>query len=409
MTYQDYENKRNALIDEANALILDGNFDDSEAKMNEVKDLDEKWDKIAEAQANLEALNGEKRVVKVEDNTKEAAAPIKKNTVQFVPTEINSEDEGAQLYASKEYANAFAKLMMGKKLSAKERETVDIVNAYTHTSETHGVVIPQTISTAMWDKIEEQHPYYGDVSKTFVKGGVTILLDGEETDAAFYDEDTATAEGKIGVDSLKLNAYDLAKNVVISWRLKEMSVENFLQYIQSRLAKKIGAALGYACVHGKGSDYDEPEGVITKLLGETNTPQVGTYTSGSLSFADLTGARAKISVDAKNAAVYANNATIWSELANVLDEDGRPLFLADPANNGIYRVLGMEVKEDDAFTDGEILISSAEAGYAMNLNKDASLLSQDDVVKRTTTYAGYALVDGGVTYSKAHSLLKLGE
>ena len=406
MTYNEYVERRAGLVDEANQLISDAKFEDSEAKMNEIKDLDAQWDKIAEAQANLEALDGEKRVVKMEKQETAPKAPVKTASVQFVPVDMDDEDEGARMYASREYAVAFATAMMGKPLTDRQKEVIGIVNEYTHTSTTHGVVIPQTVSTAMWDKIEQAHPYYADVTKTFVKGGVTILLDGEESEATFYDEATPTADGTQGVDSLVLNAYDLARNVKISWKLKEMAIDDFLAYIESRMAKKIGDALGYAVIHGAGTDENEPTGVVTALEAETGTPQVLTYTAGSLDFATVTAGRGKIAVDAQGAAIYANNATIWNELSKVEYGDGKPAMVPDPAVPGAYRMLGLTVKEEAGLRDGEVLISSAATGYHMNINRDLSLLSQDDVVKRQTIYAGYALVDGGVTYSKCHALLK---
>ena len=53
--------------------------------------------------------------------------------------------------------------------------------------------------------------------------------------------------------------------------------------------------------------------------------------------------------------IYANSTTIWSELANVTDKNGKPIFIPDPSESGVFRVLGMMVKQDDSMEDGEVL------------------------------------------------------
>ena len=36
--------------------------------------------------------------------------------------------------------------------------------------------------------------------------------------------------------------------------------------------------------------------------------------------------------------------TIWTSLATLTENGGKPLFIADPTNNGIHRLFGIEVK-----------------------------------------------------------------
>lgn len=56
MNKKQYEEKRNALMKEAETLLDAGNAEEAQKKMDDVKALDEKWDAIVTAQANLEAL-----------------------------------------------------------------------------------------------------------------------------------------------------------------------------------------------------------------------------------------------------------------------------------------------------------------------------------------------------------------
>ena len=51
-------------------------------------------------------------------------------------------------------------------------------------------------------------------------------------------------------------------------------------------------------------------------------------------------------------------------------------------------------------------MSSPYVGYQANVNKELSVMTEDHVKDRATDYCGYAIVDGGVTSTKAHALLK---
>ena len=53
-----YLAQRKALMDEAQQLLDSGNIEGADGKMADVKKLDEKFEAIAKAQANLNAING---------------------------------------------------------------------------------------------------------------------------------------------------------------------------------------------------------------------------------------------------------------------------------------------------------------------------------------------------------------
>lgn len=410
--YADYEGQREAAMENARKLAAEGKTDEFNAAKAEIEAMDAAWDAKAEAEADMEALENNKRVVNLENTAGVTVRDgIASGKIAFgVPLQLDEETES--LHASKEYRSAWAKMMMGRQLSAEESILVQKVNAYVHTTETSGVLVPKTTSTNILDAIDELYPFWADVSKTYVKGSYTVLIGRESSDAAWYDEATETEDGKDEVDGLVLAGCELSRAVTVSWKLKEMAVDDFIPYIERRLARKMGAGLGYGVTHGKGKPSTgdtfkpEPTGVVTALNAEENTPQVLSYAKGALTYKDITMARAKVKVGANDLAIYANSTTIWGELANVVDGNGKPIFIPDPSASGVYRVLGMIVKEDDSMLDGEVLMSSAFVGYAANIDKDITVATEAHVKKRLTDYCGYAIVDGGVTYTKAHSLLQ---
>lgn len=410
MKYEEYTKMRQELSKEAESLINEGKFDEANEKMKEIEALDEKWDKITEAQANLKALSGSQRGYNIQ-NIGESG---KKGTVIDKTGGLGAGHSGKELYASEAYKNAWAKQMMGIPLTEDEAKTVKMVNEYTHTTENTGVVIPKTVATGIWDMIEELFPLWNDVQKTYIKGAYTALIGDDSTEAKWYDEETETEDGKEIIRELALTGCELSRSVTISWKLREMAVEDFIPYIQRKMARKMGAALGYGTSHGKGKPTanefkPEPVGIVTALEKEEGTPQIVTYAEGNLTYENLTNARAKIKAGGNELKVYANSATIWGELASVTDSSGKPIMVADPTNDGVTRIFGMEVKEDDSMLDGEILMSSPFIGYIANVNKDMSVMAEEHVKLRKVDYCGYAIADGGVTTTKAHALLKYDE
>lgn len=416
MKYNEYLEQRKALMNELQALIDSGASDEEyNAKKAEVEALDQKWEAICQRQADLNALSDSQSTVNVQAMTGvglENTVPAAAMNMAPVPAQ---QDTPEALMKSDAYVTAWAKLMMGRKLTDDEQSLVTMVNSYTHTTENSGYVIPETVASKIWDLVEEEYPLWADVQKTYVKGAYTVPISNTSSDAAWYDESTATADGEEHFIQLTLNGCELSRAVTVSWKLREMAVEDFIPFIERKLAEKMGAGLGYGVASGKGQpgQYDlfkpEPKGIITALEAEVSTPQVVEYDADNgVSYADLTAQRAKVKVGKRSLAYYANSDTIWTQLANVKDQVGRPIMIADPANGGINRIFGLPVKEDASIPTGDVLLGAPSVAYLANVNKDMSITTEEHVKPRTADYCAYAIVDGGVLSTKAFALLKAG-
>lgn len=399
MTREQYLKKRKAMMDAAQKLIDEGKAKEAEAKMNEIEDLDNEWGSIAQAQANFDAMN------------KEPVA-VKGIPVEDAFGKDESGKEAAEAFETEAYKNAWAKTLMGRSLSDDESKTYKMVNEeFTHTTGNTSVVIPKSVAAGIWEIAGEMYPYFADVSKTYVNGVFSMIKDDTSTDSTWYKEDEPTEDGKETFKEFNLSGCELSRSITVSWKLKEMAINDFIPYIQRKMAKKMGAGAGYGATHGAGAKAEtgkpEPMGTITALLKEEGTPQVVTYTDKP-SYSDITKTRAKIkSGYGAGLSIYANSETIWNRLANIMDSNKRPIFIPDPTNQGVFRILGMVVKEDDSMGEGEILFSNAKDGYHMNINKEISMMTEEHVKKRRTDYCGYAIMDGNILTNKAHALLTM--
>lgn len=416
MNYNEYLEQRNALMTEIENLIEEGKNEESNAKMEEVKNLDNKWEEIKLANANLNALKDNNKVLDL-DNKNVNIEGGTKTVDNIIDNKVVDEN--------KVYENAWAKFMQGNRLEGEELEIFNKVNkefnnAYTHTTTGTPTLIPETVVKGIWARAEEMYPFLADVKKYNVRGTLTINKHTaiNEGDAAWYDESTTTADEKNTFGQLTLGGCELAKAITVTWKMRSMAVEEFIPYIKNELGKRVGVAMGTSALQGKGKPGEgdsfkpEPLGVETALEAEEGTPQVITYNPSAnpadpATYQDITTLISKVHSSYLNgAAFYANNATIWTVLANIVDQNGRPIFIPDTTAGGVGRMLGFVVKADAGVTAGNVVFGNPGEAYIFNTNEPMSLASEEHVKSRTVDYAAYAIVDGAPLDTKAFALLK---
>lgn len=402
---KEYLDQRDALLKAASEALKAGDVTASEASTREVEALDQEFDAYARAQANLAALAG----------TTHKANALEPGLEATVPAPAN------KIYDSKsgEYKAAWEKAMHGDKLTPDEQTVIDFVNKPyrndTTTAAAHTLVIPETIKAGIWERAGELHPVIKDLSATFVKGDLTIIKDtSADSDADWVDEADEAADAVFTEGELNLTGCELCKSVTVSWKLKKMSMEDYIPYIIRKLGQKIGNTVAKALFSGKGKPGSEDgwkaqaKGVCTALAAESSTPQVVTYqTVTGITYSTLTSAMAVIQSAYKSgASIYAKNTTIWSKLANIMDGNDRPVFIPDVTAGGIGRIFGLPVKEEDGVADGEIVIGNYRDGYAFNFNEAMTIYTEDHVKARTTDYMAYGIADGDVLDTKAFAHIK---
>jgi HK97 family phage major capsid protein len=414
MNKEQYLAQRKALLDEAEKLIGEGKTDEANAKMKDIETLDSKWDEIKLANANMEALKDKTKVSDLEDQSVKTDGKV-----------VAAMGKEAVVDEKKLYENAWAKSMQGKSLDSEEQAIFDKVNtefrnAYTHDTTNTSIMVPETFVAGIWKRATEMYPMLRDAKKFNVKGTLTIKKHTAIAagDATWYDEATATADEQNTFAELSLTGCELAKAITVSWKLRSMATEEFIPYIINELGERVGVTLGAAMAIGKGKPGEgdtfkaQPLGVETALLAESSTPQVVSYdpeatTADPLAYSDFTTAIGKVhSSYLPGTKIYANNNTIWTQLATLLDDNKRPYFIPDVTAGGVGRMFGFVVEADAGITDGSIIIGNLNKGYVLNTNEPMSVATEEHVKARTVDYAAYTIVDGGVLDTKAFALIR---
>lgn len=403
MNREQYLQQRAELMNSAQAHIDAGELEEAEGIMNEVKELDQEYERAAAAVANIRALQNNIPVPAGIQNIMTGTGSIIDQTGDKNPEELNVD--------SSTYREAFFNRLMGNEVTNEQERAFASVNPNiqnTMTGASTAVVVPTTTSSKIWRKVGELYPFYQDCFKMSVKGNFELIKEKTSPDAKWYDEETATEDGEEDLEKYQLTGCELARSIDVSWKLKKMSMDDFENYIVEKMAKKMGVALGYASVQGKGKPTaaehkPEPLGVATALQMTGNEKRIVEYTTAP-TYANLTALFSKVK-SAYKKTVYATNDFIWSVLANIKDKNDRPYFIPDTTTGGVGRLFGAVVKEDDSVPADMLLLGDASA-YTMNFNEDITLDTEENKKKRTTSYLGYAIADGAPEDLDAFALLK---
>jgi len=401
MTKEQYLKLRNEMMEAIQGFMNESKLDEANAKMKEVEDLDNKWEATKLSNANLNALKGNVNVTDIANKTVDAEGA---KTVDSTQTAVKDDN--------KLYENAWAKKLLNHALSVDETNIFnkinDLSNEFTHTTINTPTLIPDTVVAGIEKLMVEQYPLLADVRKFNVKGNLTMNKHAaiNAGDAAWYTEPVTVVDEENAFAQFTLTGHELAKAVTVSWKMKSMAVAEFLPFIQSEIAERMGVAKANGITRGTG--INQPTGIITALEAEVLTPQVVEYSeTEELTYAKVTSVISKVhSSLLAGSSFYANNHTIWNNLATLVDGNGRPLFIPDLTSGGVGRLLGFTVKTEGSLKDGEVLFGNAAKGYIMNTNEPMKLVTEDHAKPRQTDYVAYEIVDGKVYETKAFVLLK---
>ena len=389
MKIKELLNQRNELLAQGETLVNEGKFEEFNALEEQVNALDAQIEATKLAQANLEALKGSDVVTDLENKSEIVEGEKVMTNLKVTSTE-------------KLYENAFGKTLLGQELTTEENAVFMEMNNHTTTSA--GVTIPETTMNEILTEIYSQNPFLGDVRKLNIKGNIslpkhTAIVSG---DAAAYLESEATAEEVNTFAEITLTGKEVAKYLTVSFKLEAMSIPALLDYLKTEIVERVGVELGRQAINGNG--VKEMTGVLTAM--STVTSQQSTYVAATgIDYAKILEVIGKLGAKHANSAVfYADNATVWTKLASIVDQEGRPYFIADTVNGGVGRILGFTVKVDSAVPAGTVILADAK-GYVINTNEAVTVESDRDIKARKTGFSAYTIVDGNVTHQKAFSIL----
>lgn len=371
-------------------------------KINEVESEEE----LTELRKQVEAIN--KEIPETRDNKEKYETisheeerslladteQLEKRDIKIVKELKYEEDKKVEerfTIASPEYRSAWAKKLMGladEKFTENEKRALG--DAITTTAVTFveptasvqginngGLFIPTTVREELLEIITKQSPIFRDVRKLQVAGNIDLPYLFESDDAEWYAELTDTKNEGQEYKNLQLTGWELAKDIVITWKLEEMAVESFISFILEELANKMGKALVNAIIYGDGSS--KPTGITKGLtaikIGDTAVDTI-IETYKSVDEDARIGAKAYISTNVNIAIV------------GYKDVNGNYPFL-----QGISATNLVSIEQDPYLKNNDIIVGNCR-NYILNEVTPVRVDKEKTLKGRKTTYGGYAVYDG---------------
>ncbi len=270
------------------------------------------------------------------------------------------------VFESAEYRSAFYKTLLGQKLEDQEaqayKRAMTIMDAerradaFNTTTDSAAVLPTQTLNEVI-GKARDMGGIIKEARAFNVPTRLTVPIGTPATKAAWHTQGAPVETEKLTTAAVTFANHELIKILSMSAAVKRMSIDAFESYLVDELTNSVLEAIAEALVNGEGSTKGEGMGVLEGVTWTANTNLVEYTTAPDYTdFAKMLGLLKR--GYGRNAKFAMNNATLYNQVYTLTDENGRPLFVPDPRNDEIGRILGKDVVIDDYLEDGVILLGN---------------------------------------------------
>ena len=352
-------------VAEAFNHYMNSSIQDIEKRAKEIKRVVE-----TDPNADIESLNIELEGLKqakynIEQRSQKPAQQFNPITGASFETGASYEAREGDVFASPEYRSAFFKSLLGQQLTAVEdaafKRAMDIVKAERRADAFNTVTSAAAVlpTTTLNEVIKKARTMGGllPVCRGFnLPTNISVPVGTPATKASWHTEGQAVESEKNTVAAVSFSGHEILKVFSISAAAKKMSIAAFESYIIDELNACVMECIADALVNGTGEGQGTGLETITWTAG-TNAVE---YANGSTpDYADFVATMALLKRGYSQGAKWAmNNATLYTHVYGIVDNNGRPIFIADPKNESIGYILGREVVIDDNIADSDIYLGN---------------------------------------------------
>ncbi|MCI6466389.1 MAG: phage major capsid protein [Faecalicatena sp.] len=314
MNKKQYEAMRNQLLNEAQGLIDKGMAMEAESKMKEVTDLDNKWEAIAQAQANFNALNKEPEGL----NVFGAAGEIKNFSAETFEKE--------SIYDSVEYRTAFMmNVLEGKPIPEKFKNEA----GPTKTGDIGSVISP-TVVNRIIEKLESTGMILPLVTKTSYAAGATIPTSSVKPIATWVSEGGTSAKQKKTTGHIDIKGFKLRCAISMTLEATVMSLQIFETVFVNNVSEAMVKALEQSIINGDGSG--KPKGVLMETVEEGQNVDIAADKDPD--YKTLVDVEAALPLAYENGAVWNMTKKTFMSFIGMVDENKQPIARVTYGING---------------------------------------------------------------------------
>ena len=300
---EDWQAQRTLLINEIKELMAQGKQEEAKTKIDEVKAMDNDWNNDKVELANTAALEG-----KIFDLIKVGEGEVMQNNGNVLGTPLTDE-------------MAYRKSFMNYVVNGGKMPVMTNGNTNTKTSDI-GAVIPETVLSKIIEKIEATCMILSRVTRTSIKGGVTIPTSSVKPTASWVAEGTGSDKQKKTTGSLTFAYHKLRCAVSVSLEVDTMALEVFERVLINNVAEAMTKALEQAILTGDG--VGKPKGIFTETV--ITGQNVNIAADSDLTLQTLESAEAALPLAYENGAVWLMTKKTYLKAKFLKDANGQYIF-----------------------------------------------------------------------------------
>lgn len=393
MNKQEYLEKRQVLMNEAEGLINEGKIEEANAKMEEVKQLDNQCEEIAKAQANLNALNEPKGI-----NIINLAGQRGVDGVVIDTLDNNVVATDQDMYNSIEYRKAFMNhVIKGSPIPEK------FINADQNTKTTDvGSVIPTTVLEKIVEKLEATGMILPLVTRTSYKGGLAIPTSSVKPVATWVAEGQGSEKQKKPTGQIVFSYYKLRCAVSVSFETSVVTLGVFENTLINNIAEAMTKALEQAIISGTG--VGQPKGILAETAPEGQNIEIAA--DEDVDYETLINAEAALPLAYESEAVWCMTKKTFMKFVGMVDANGQPIARVNYGINGRPErtLLGRTVVLNDYMTslgatieeDTVVAFLFNFKDYVLNTNYNITIKRYEDNETDDQVTKAIMLADGKV-------------
>lgn len=366
MNRKEYETKRQALINEAEALINEGKLEEANKKMEAVTELDKNFEAAAKAEANLRALS---------------TPPLPLSGVGDGASFGRGDDENAEdMYDSVEYRKVFMNYVLkGTAIPEKFRN----VSATTKTTDVGSVISP-TIVNRIVEKMESMGMILPLVTKTSYAAGATVPTSSVKPEATWVAEGGTSDKQKKATGQIDIKGYKLRCAISMTLETSVMSLQIFETVFVNSVSEAMVKAQEKAFIFGTGSG--QPKGVLTETA--ESGCNIDIAANSDPTYQTLVEAEAALPLAYENGAVWNMTKKTFMKFVGMVDTNKQPIARVNYGIDGKPErtLLGRRVVLNDYMTSLGATISKDTvvaflfdwSDYMFNTNYNMVVKSYED-------------------------------
>ena len=377
--------------------------DQLEARANEINHMIETDENV-----DIQALNVELTGIAQakRNNDEKAQKPETRSRFSL----IGSRDDAPKsftaetVFESEEYRSAFFKTMLDQKLTSDEERAFEIgmkeaekrTDAFITSSNASAVLPTQTLNEVV-KKARTMGGIIGESRHFAIPTKIAIPVGTPSTKASWHTEAQAVDSENVTVASVTFDGYEIMKVFSISAKARKMSINAFEAYLVDELTACVMETIDYALINGNTNNQGKGLESITwvKTAGATQNA-VEIASNATAGYADVIKLVSLLKRGySQGAKIAMNNATLYNVFYGMLDTAKRPIFIADPKDESIGKILGFPVVIDDNIADDVVYFGNFAKYLAYNMPEGITIEAsrESSFKKGVIDYRALAIAD----------------